>query len=114
MTYNDNKKLVYKYSDIKDVNKRAKFSVRVADVVHCVTDEKGKNRGERKNDKYYLELSKDELAIFVKLSDLAANTLFSKLSGSTMYNKYKAEFPNFKKKLYVERFAEFFDYIENI
>lgn len=86
----------------------------VADIVYCVTDEKGKNRSERKNDKYYSELRKNKLAIFVKLSDLAANTLFSKLSGSSMYKKYKKEFPNFKNKLYIEEYKEFFDYIENI
>lgn len=86
----------------------------VADIVYCVTDEKGKNRAERKNSKYYKELKANELAVFVKLSDLAANTLFSKLSGSSMYKKYKNEWPNFKEETYLPKFKEFFDYVENL
>lgn len=99
---------------IKNDDNPSPFSHTVADIVYCVTDEKGKSRKERKNDKYYAELKENELAIFVKLADLAANTLFSKLSGNSMYDKYKKEFPNFKEKLYVERFKIFFDYIEKI
>lgn len=91
-----------------------KAAVMVADIVYCVTDEKGKTRKDRKNDKYYEELKQNKLAVFVKLSDLAANTLFSKLSGSSMYEKYKKEWPNFKKKLYIAEYDEFFNYIENI
>ena len=86
----------------------------VADIVFCVTDEKGKIRGERKNDKYYAELKKNKYAIFIKLADLAANTLFSKLTGSSMYDKYKKEWPDFKEKLYVEEYEEFFNYVENL
>ena len=86
----------------------------VADIVYCVTDEKGKNRKERKNDKYYQELKENKLAVFVKLADLAANTLFSKLSGSSMYEKYKKEWPKFKEKLYIAEYKEFFNYIENL
>lgn len=107
------------YNNLIEVINTEKFgnykaAVMVADIVYCVTDEKGKNRGERKNDKYYTELKKNKLAVFVKLSDLAANTLFSKLSGSSMYDKYKKEFPNFKEKVYMEEYEEFFNYIENI
>lgn len=107
ITYNNLVKLA------KNLN-NYKASVMVADIVYCVTDEKGKSRKERKNNKYYEELKENKLAIFVKLADLAANTLFSKLSGSNMYIKYKNEFPNFKEQLYVEEYKEFFDYIENI
>lgn len=108
MTFNN---LYLSLMEALDNNRAA---VMIADIVYCVTDEKGKNRGERKNDKYYRELKENELAIFVKLADLAANTLFSKLSGSSMYAKYKKEFPNFKEKLYIEKYAEFFNYVENI
>ncbi len=104
----DYKRQNYNSSGLKDL------ATDIADVVYCVTDEKGKSRKERKSDKYYAELKENELAIFVKLADLAANTLFSKLSGNPMYGKYKREFPNFKEKLYVEKFKIFFDYIENI
>lgn len=86
----------------------------VADIVYCVTDEKGKNRAERKSEKYYQELSENRLAVFVKLADLAANTLYSKLTGSSMYDRYKGEFSHFKEKLYISEFEEFFNYVENL
>ena len=107
MTYNDVVKACGTLGNYK-------AAIMVADIVYCVTDEKGKTRKDRKNDKYYEELKQNKLAIFVKLSDLAANTLFSKLSGSSMYEKYKKEWPNFKKKLYIAEYDEFFNYIENI
>lgn len=86
----------------------------LANIIYCVTDEKGKNRKERKNDKYYKELKENKLAVFVKLADISANTLYSKLTGSSMYEKYKKEFPMFKEKCYVEEYKEFFDYLESL
>lgn len=105
------------YNDVKDIASglgNVVAGVMVADIVYCVTDEKGKNRSERKNDNYYKELSENKLAVFVKLADLAANTLFSKLTGSSMYEKYKSEFPKFKKKVYVSEYEAFFNYVENL
>jgi len=86
----------------------------VADIVYCVTDEKGKSREERKNELYYQGLVENELAVFVKLADLAANTLYSKLTASRMYGQYKEEFPRFKEKVYLEKYKDFFDYVENL
>lgn len=106
MTYND---LVH----VLDLS-NYKESEKIADIVFLLTDEKGKNRAERKNEKYYKELAKNKLAVFVKLSDIAANTLYSKLTGSSMYDKYKKEFPSFKEKVYVEEYKEFFDYVETL
>lgn len=88
--------------------------IMTADIIYCVTDEKGKNRGERKNEKYYKELKENKLSVFVKLADISANTLYSKLTGSSMYEKYKKEFPEFKEKVYIEEYEEFFDYVENL
>lgn len=107
LTYNDIVEVVTEY-----VNKG--FAVRVADIIYAVTDEKGKNRAERKNDKYYKELSENKLAVFVKLSDIAANTLYSKLTGSSMYKKYKSEFGGFKEKCFIEEYSPFFDYVEGL
>lgn len=91
-----------------------KAAVMVADIVYCVTDEKGKDRKGRKNDKYKKELRENELAIFVKLADLTANMLFSKLSGSRMYAQYKKEWIEFKKIMYLHKYDEFFNYIDTI
>lgn len=106
ITYND---LI---NSVKTDNYHA--SKMVADIVYAVTDEKGKTRAERKNDKYYKELSENKLAVFVKLADLAANILYSKLTGSSMYEKYKSEFPKFKEKVYIEEYKDFFEYVESL
>lgn len=86
----------------------------IADISFCVTDEKGKTRKTRKSDKYYQELSENSLAVFVKLADISANTLYSKLTNSSMYQKYKSEFQHFKEMCYKEEYKEFFDYLENL
>lgn len=86
----------------------------LADIIYCVTDEKGKTRKDRKNYLYYEELKKNKLAIFVKLCDISANMLYGKLTNSGMYHKYKSEFPYLKKQLYVEEYELLFNYIENI
>lgn len=105
------------YNDVKELCSQLGNTTAgemVADIVYCVTDEKGKNRKERKSDKYYKELSENKLAVFVKLADISANTLFSKLTGGSMYKKYKSEFTYFKEKCYVEEYKEFFDYVESL
>lgn len=105
------------YNDVKNVATNLGNTVAgemVADIVFCVSDEKGKSRAERKNEKYYTELSENKLAVFVKLADISANTLFSKLTGSSMYKKYKSEFTHFKEMCYIEEYKEFFDYLERL
>lgn len=105
------------YNDIKELASKLGNTVageEVANIIFMVTDEKGKTRSERKSNKYYYELGSNKLAVFVKLSDIAANTLYSKLTNSSMYNKYKEEFPKFKEKCYIEEFKEFFDYVEGL
>lgn len=109
MTYND----VIELCRIYMTKAMAK---KVADIVYLVTDFKGKNRAKRKPVKYYRELKSNRLAVFVKLSDLAANKLYSRLTNSSMYEKYKKEFPKFKELVYVEDYGlkEMFDYVESI
>jgi hypothetical protein len=116
MTYNDVAEVVSRFYDIdeRSYSYIEDFGKKVADIVYAVTDEKGKSRAERKNEKYYKELKENKLAVFVKLADLSANTLFSKLTGSSMYEKYKKEFPKFKEKVYIEEYEEFFNYIQNL
>lgn len=75
------------------------YAVKVADIVYCVTDEKGKSREERKSDKFYEELIQNEEAIIVKFADLLANLLYSITNNhSSVKNKYK-EFEHFCEKL---------------
>lgn len=110
MTYNDVKEVCNNFYFQKIFN----FGERVSDIIYAVTDEKGKTRLERKNEKYYKELSENNLAVFVKLSDISANTLYSKLTNSSMYKKYKSEFEEFKRKCYVDKYKEFFDYVNTL
>jgi (p)ppGpp synthase/HD superfamily hydrolase len=63
----------------------------VADVVYAVTNEKGKNRKERANDKYYEGIRNTPGAVFVKLCDRIANVQYSKLTKSRMFEMYKKE-----------------------
>lgn len=116
MTYNDVKEIAtnFYFQNDRDLNYIVNFGQNVAEIVYCVSDEKGRSRAERKNDKYYQELRENKLAVFVKLADLSANTLYSKLTGSSMYEKYKKEFPKFKEKVYIEEYDEFFKYVESI
>jgi hypothetical protein len=105
------------YKDIKGLASKLGNSFAgemVSDIIYCVTDEKGKNRQERKSEKYYAELKQNSLAVFVKLADISANTLYSKLTDSSMYRKYKSEFPKFKEICYVEDYSEFFEYVESL
>lgn len=90
-----------------------KFGKPIADLVYNVTNELGKNRKER-HEKTLPKLKSDPVAIFLKLCDRLANTLYSKYSGSTMYEKYVAEWPEFKEHLYREEYKEMFDYYENL
>lgn len=70
-----------------------------ADIIYAVTNEKGKNRAERANDKYYEGIRNQPGAVFVKLCDRIANVQYSKMTGSRMFEMYKRENPNFIEKL---------------
>lgn len=72
----------------------------VADIVYAVTNEKGRNRAERANSKYYKGIRKTEFATFVKLADRLANVSYSKTKGKEgMFEKYKKENPKFVYQL---------------
>lgn len=70
-----------------------------ADIIYAVSNEKGKTRAERANDKYYEGIRNQPGAVFVKLCDRIANVQYSKMTGSSMFEKYRKENPNFFEKL---------------
>ena len=74
-------------------------SAAVAEIVHAVTNEKGKNRDERANEKYYEGIRNTKYATFVKLCDRLHNVADSKMYGSSMFNKYYKENEHFLKSL---------------
>lgn len=67
------------------------LGIAAADIIYAVTNEKGKNRKERANDKYYEDIRNTKGAAFVKLCDRIANVKYSILTGSNMYDMYRKE-----------------------
>ena len=90
----------------------------VADIIYAVTNEKGKNRKERANEKYYEGIRKTSGAVFVKLCDRIANVQYSKMTKSRMFEVYKEENLKFEKMLgrYTENkhLEEMFRYLNDL
>lgn len=74
------------YNDCKQV-----LGEDIANIIYAVSNEKGKNRSERANDKYYDGIRRTEGATFVKLCDRIANAEYSKMTSSKMFELYKKE-----------------------
>jgi len=97
------------YNDILKVT-----SFEVAEIVYALTNEKGKTRKERANDKYYEGIRNTPYATFVKLCDRIANVQYSMSQRSRMLEMYRKETPNFINTLYNEKYDEMFQYLENL
>lgn len=85
-----------------------------ADIIYAVSNEKGKNRKERANDKYYEGIRNTEGATFVKLCDRIANVQYSKLTKSRMFDMYKKENKEFVEKLYDAKYESMFTYLDSL
>lgn len=94
------------YNDVK-----SNTTEEVAEIAYALTNEKGKNRTERANEKYYIGIKSTPFAVFVKLCDRIANIEYSKMKGGKMISLYKKENINFEKKLYSPLYEEMFAYI---
>ena len=102
------------YSDVKNV-----LGQEVADIVYAVTNEKGKNRKERANEKYYKGIRVTPGAVFVKLCDRIANVQYSKMTGSRMFEMYKKENDDFIVQLgwddtNTHPYFEMFSYLQDL
>ena len=73
----------------------------VAELAYACTNEKGRNRKERANDKYYEGIRNTKYATFVKLCDRIANVQASVQKNSRMIDLYRKEQKHFKEMLYV-------------
>lgn len=80
----------------------------VAEIVYALSNEKGKTRKERANDKYYEGIRSCKFAAFVKTCDRIANIQYSKDSGSKMFDKYISETPDFVHQLYSAEYSPLF------
>lgn len=90
------------YNDVVQLLQTRMCVNRVADIIYDCTEEKGKTRSERHNSKFYIELSKNRLAVYIKLCDILSNILYSKLTCSIMFEQYKKEYATVEDYLYKE------------
>jgi (p)ppGpp synthase/HD superfamily hydrolase len=102
------------YNDVK-----THLGQEAADIVYAVTNEKGKNRAERANEKYYQGIRETPGAVFVKLCDRIANVQYSKMTKSRMFEMYKKENDNFIVQLgwddtNTHPYFEMFVYLTNL
>ena len=70
-----------------------KYSKEITEAVYALTDEKGRNRAERHNEKYWNEILENGLALYIKLCDIYANMLSSKyiIYNHKLYEMYNEE-----------------------
>lgn len=100
------------YNDVKNV-----LGYRAAELIYAMTNEKGKNRKERANEKYYQGLREIKYGVFVKLCDRIANVEYSKMIGSGMFELYQKENENFMKELGYNQnsyYKDMFKHLETI
>jgi (p)ppGpp synthase/HD superfamily hydrolase len=63
----------------------------VADIIYALTNEKGRNRKERADERYYKGIRDTDYADYAKVCDRIANVQYSKMTQSSMFKKYKTE-----------------------
>ena len=97
------------YNDVKTAT-----NITVAELAYALTNEKGRNRKERANDKYYQGIRETPYAVFVKLCDRIANAQYSQRNNSKMAVLYREENPAFCSKLYDEKYDELFVYLKDV
>ena len=91
---------------LNDLLKLTLIDEDICNIVYALTNEKGRDREERANDKYYNDIRNTPGASFVKMCDRIANVRYSKLKGSSMFDRYKKENENFMKKVDADRFPK--------
>jgi len=97
------------YNDVKEV-----LGEKVADIVFALSNEKGRSRKERANDKYYEGIRLTEGAQFVKLCDRIANVQYSKMTKSRMFDVYRKENEEFLLKVGANQYPEMEKYLINL
>jgi hypothetical protein len=89
-----------------DVLKRAKTyfndesdAIAATEIVYALTNEKGRTRDERANDKYYQGICETPFAPFVKACDRYANFTYACSVHSSMEKRYRKEMGHFISKI---------------
>ena len=83
------------YNDVKAV-----AGEEVAEIVYALTNDKGRNRKERADAKYYEGIINTPFARYVKLCDRLANVKYSKDTNSKMLKVYRKENALFISQLF--------------
>lgn len=87
----------------------------IVEITYALTEEKGRNRAERHNDKYYQGIKDTPGATFVKLCDRLSNMSYGASKGkNSMLEVYIKEHKEFKEHLYDGRYQPIWDEIEKI
>lgn len=86
----------------------------IAELAFALTNEKGRNRRERANEKYYKEMHEIPNAVFIKFCDRIANITHSKTQSSKMFEQYKKENKNFIKQLYRPELADMIHHLDQL
>ena len=84
------------------------------EIVYALTNEKGRNRAERASDSYYQGIRETLGASFVKMCDRIANVRYSRMMGSSMFEKYRKENSEFMEKVDAQRFPKMSECLINL
>ena len=102
LTYNDVVKIAKEYMPEGQ-------ALLAAEIVYALTNEKGKNRHERANEKYYTGIRSTMYAPLVKACDRLANYNYAKETKSRMVKCYEKEMEEFISNLTYNPAANCFD-----
>lgn len=99
LSYNDVMKIAQELMDEEQ-------AYLATEIVYALTNEKGRNRAERANEKYFAGIREIPYAPFVKLADRLANTSYAFSKGTAdslrMSKVYREELPGFLEALKVK------------
>lgn len=98
LTYNDVKKIAKEYMTEAQ-------AYMAAEIVYALTNEKGRNRHERANDKYYEGIRNTKYAPLVKACDRLSNYEFAKATKSRMVKMYESEMDEFINHIDITKYV---------
>jgi len=86
----------------------------IAEIAYALTNEKGRNRKERANAKYYQGIRDTRYATFVKFCDRIANIEHGLTNGGHMVDGYRKEHSHFMDELYTPELQPMVEHMEKL
>ena len=104
MTYNDVVKFLKEFKGggfVLPEGVRQHLEDQVPEIVYALTNEKGRNRGERANGLYYQGIRQTKFASFIKMCDRLANIQYTMMFvfANRMLDVYRKEYPEFIRSI---------------